>query len=274
MSTKDFDDPAQVRSMTATELSRMSAANAKAALKTLIGEQNPQFHHGAQGEPKLATAVSSQASDVTSVLLQLVIKITEVLTKNAELNEQLRELKDCNIRLTSRIEALEDQSSAQGPQRQDHMTATSSDVNALTSTVADELQERKEKELNLVIVGLAEGEEESEENPDAATKRKVDQLLQSLNVTHPKLTKVFRIGKKNQTRPRPIKVFCEDRNTRSTILSKGKDLNKLADSHPNKKVFIRPDLTKRQRDQDYQRRQGQRKEKETRLQNAGINQVT
>ena len=248
----------------------MSATNARAALKTLITEKNPQLQR-VLGEHDPVPAGSNP--DVTSVLLQLVVKITDVLTKNAELNDQLRELKDCNVRLTNRIEALEDQSGACGSQKS-HMTASLSDVSALTSTVADELQERKEKELNLVIVGLPEGDDESQGNPDAASQRKVQQLLQSLEVPNPKLTKVFRLGKRCPTRPRPIKVFCEDRATRSTILSKGKDLSKLPDTHPNKKMFIRPDLTRRQRDQDYQRRQDKRKENESRSHGVGIRPAT
>ena len=199
--------------------------------------------------------------DISSTLLQLVVKVTEVLTKNSELHDMVRELKDCNRSLIKRIETLEEKS-GDWSTGQKHLSAPPCDVNALTSSVTDELIERQGKELNLVVMGLSEcntpvnGTEVSEEDE----KRQVTDLLQSIQVNNPSITRVFRMGRRSEGRPRPIKVFCENKATRSNILTNAKKLSKLPEGHRNRKVFIRPDLTKLQRNQDFVRRQEARQQ--------------
>ena len=203
------------------------------------------------------TEISITANpDLTSTLLQLVVKVTEVLSKNADLQEQLRDLKESNACLTKRIEELENKT-GDWTVVSKHQTAPLSDVNAMTCTVADEIQARQEKELNLVIMGLDEGPgnnnlSESEE------KDRIRELLGNIDVHTPNISRAFRMGKRNPHRPRPLKVFCGNSTTRASILTNAKKLKNLSNDHRHKRVFIRPDLTKMQRDQDYLRRQEKR----------------
>jgi cell division septum initiation protein DivIVA len=223
-------------------------------------------------ETPTASSSASNENDITTTLLQLVIKVTEVLTKNADLQDQIRDLKDhirdlkeSNKCLTERIQVLED-ASGEWSTKQRHFTAPLPDINALTSTVADELQGRKDKEMNLVILGLEErpveatDENESADMAEAAEMRLVKDVLQSIDVTNPNITKVFRMGRRNTGRPRPVKVLCDDRASRSNILMNAKKLKNLPDGDRRKKVFIRADLTQLQRDQDYIRRQTTRQQ--------------
>ena len=122
---------------------------------------------------------------------------------------------------------------------------------ALTSTVADELQSRKEKEQNLVVFGLEESAEHTES--EDAVKEKVCNLLSSLEVPSPDISTVFRMGRRSPGRPRPVKVFCGNADTRSAALRNARKLKDLPNGHKHKKVFIRADLTKLQRDQEYKK---------------------
>ena len=178
------------------------------------------------------------------------------------LKDQISELKERNACLTKRIEALEDKSGDWTPVR-NHTTAPLADVNAMTCTVADELQARKEKELNLVIIGLNEraNQNDSDANTsEAEEKELVSELLRNIQVQTPNIRRVFRMGKPSAQRPRPLKVFCDDQATRSAILANSKKLKNLPNDHYHKKVFIRPDLTQMQRDQDYAKRQERRRQ--------------
>ena len=70
------------------------------------------------------------------------------------------------------------------------------------------------------------------------------------------------MGAVQPNKPRPIKVMCGDENTRRLTLENAKRLKNLPNGHPNKRVFIRPDLTYMQRQADYQRRQEFRRKRE------------
>ena len=196
-------------------------------------------------------------TSITSTLLQLVNKITDLLEKNSELSNEVRVLKESHKSLLERVESLE-QSSGEWKTQPTHLKAPLSDVNALTSTVADELIARKEKELIIVIYGLPElpipidSESASEDDEKTSTATFISQNLQ---VENPELTRVFRMGRRQPERPRPLKVMFSSAEDRRITLEKAKSLGRLPDGHQYRKVFIRPDWTKLQRDQDYIRRQ-------------------
>ena len=215
----------------------------------------------------------SSTQEMTTVLLQLVLKVTDVLSKNNELQNEVNNLKMRNAdltremekmekSLTQRIEMLEDKSGEWASTGPKHFTAPPADVNALTSSVADELEARNSKTLNLVIVGLDEEEEVDASENDVMEN--VNKLLRNIDVQSPNITRVFRMGRRNANRPRPVKVFCGNADTRSNVLNKAKKLKDLPLGHQHKKVFIRPDLTQLQRDQDFQRRQERRRDSQPR----------
>ena len=202
-------------------------------------------------------SLCSESQDVTSTLLKLVVKVTEVLTKNSELQEEIRDLRQCNRDLLLRVENLEGKS-GEWTSREAHQTAPLSDVMALTATVADELQSRKDKDQNLVIYGLREITEDRDSTVnEESEKEAVCELLTHLQVPSPNISTVFRMGRRSPGRPRPVKVFCGNPETREVALRNSRKLKDLPSSH---KCFIRADLTKLQRDQAYQQRRDSRQQ--------------
>ncbi len=138
---------------------------------------------------------SDLEGDMTSTLLKLVMKFTEVLTANSELNNQIKDLKDKNRNLLQRIEALENKTGEWTPQTHTH-TASVSDITALANTVAEEMQARKDKELNLVIYGIQESAATTDEEMETDDKNSVCDVLNSLQVPTMNVTNVFRMGRK------------------------------------------------------------------------------
>ena len=97
--------------------------------------------------------------------------------------------------------------------------------------------------------------------PDAEELKSVETFLTTnLKVEQPGLQRVFRMGKKRSPtdRPRPLKVMFQSSVPRSQTLDSARSLGKLPEHHPHRKVYIRPDWTKMQRDHDYQKRQASR----------------
>ncbi len=96
------------------------------------GDRDHQQHENSDSDP-----------DLTATLLRLV-KVTEVLTANSNLQSEIKELRDCNRNLPQRIETLEDKSSEWANNGQ---AVAMSEVSALVSSVADEMQTRRNKKL-------------------------------------------------------------------------------------------------------------------------------
>jgi len=192
--------------------------------------------------------------DIAATLLNLVTKITDLLDKNSELTSELTEIKVNYKLLADRLDAIEKGREMLGQSK--HVTAPFNDVNSLTSAVTDEMISRKEKELNVVIFGIDEPPMDVDPLTDEDEKLAVTNFLSdSLQIPNPQLTKVFRLGKRLPNRPRPLKVCFSDASKRKATLVKAKSLSRLPQGHKNRNVYIRPDLTKIQRDQEYVRRQ-------------------
>ena len=207
--------------------------------------------HSSTKDPK------SPESELTTTLLALVAKITDLLEKNNSLTSELSEIKTNHKQLLQRLETLENSSgewSRAGTQQ-------NADVSAMTCTVADELEAREEKKLSIVVYGLAEStatEESSEETPDE-TESVVKLFSDGLNcntVTAENISQVYRMGRARgpNEKPRPFKVHFKDQTSRKTVLDSSKSLGKLPEEHMYRNVFLRPDWTKLQREQDFIRR--------------------
>ena len=93
---------------------------------------------------------------------------------------------------------------------------------------------------NLMIFGLPEAENED----DASTQRRVTKVFSHLECS-PVMTSTTRVGKKMETRPRPIKVTFERREDLLLLLKKAKILRQ---SESLRTVYLSPDLTREERE--------------------------
>lgn len=221
-------------------------------------------------KPRKTKEDSSDEGDdspsVTAALLSLVEKITDLVANNSSLQQELKSLKDDHKKLQdnynellSRVESLEKNSDdwSAVPSRRQH--STTGDLEALTCTVADELEARKEKQANVVIYGLPElppGTDDEQPSEDAEKDSVSTLLKDDLGIQNPDVVRAYRMGRpRTDRKPRPIKVHLPDTTHKKTVLENAKKLGRLPEEHEHYHVFIRSDWTAMQREQDYRRRQ-------------------
>lgn len=142
--------------------------------------------------------------------------------------------------------------------------AVSAAVNAANATVA-EMLEKQTKKHNLVAVGLPEKSGVDEIKQNELDKEQIAGYCKIIGVAPESVATVFRDGAKRQDRSRILKIcFREDRVTeRRVMLSRGTQLLRRDQELKDLtfKPFIREDLTRAERDRDYELRQEVKKKR-------------
>ncbi len=162
----------------------------------------------------------------------------------ASLNSRLDDIANKMTKINNRMDGI-DQRMTQMERRCTRMEESSE---KLFSSVIQEIEDRNRRRLNLIVSGIPEGEGSLEERK-AADKEKVETLLSDLDEDWD--DKVFehlhRIGNNVSKGPRLIRVICSGESVKKDILRKAKQL-RYRSAHTN--VFINPDLTFQQRDEN------------------------
>lgn len=133
-------------------------------------------------------------------------------------------------------------------------TLTHTAENNLPNLIRKELAERDDIELrkmNLIITGMREPEV-TENNGDLEIMQKDEDCFKSMihqelsiNITE---IKVVRLGRKTRDKPRMMKIALTNPKERKDLLTKAKMLRE-ATNEAARNVYIRPDLTIKQRDE-------------------------
>ena len=201
----------------------------------------------------------------TAVVVKLLDRIADLLHSHNDLMTEIRDLRQDYRKVTenyehllNRMEIMENMKETHNANvNGKHMVASPGNVDSLTTNVADELVGRREKEMNLVLLGyekLSDSESSEEEERTAATGFIQTQLA----IADPGLLNAARLGRRQPGRSRPLRVTFSSSGTRLSTLNAAKNLSKLPRTNKYRSVFVRPDLTKLQREQDYLRRQARR----------------
>lgn len=111
-------------------------------------------------------------------------------------------------------------------------------------TFLTEVNERADRANNIIIYNIPESNSNEIQTRIEDDQQKISDLLAILNkdLAAEKILKVLRLGKKNENRPRPLKVVFSDSRVAKEVLVSG---NKMANRHAYK---IKNDLTVMQRD--------------------------
>ena len=109
----------------------------------------------------------------------------------------------------------------------------------------NEMLERDKSKLNLVIMGVSEDETEGEGDEEKVQKM-LDELLERERV---KYSLIGRVGKKGtrETAIRPIRIKIETIENKGKILKKARNLKEIEEY---RKVYIVPDMTRKQQEED------------------------
>lgn len=126
-------------------------------------------------------------------------------------------------------------------------------TNNVASMVRQEMDERKDiewRKLNLIITGLKEEDRATVSEQDIVTKdaeKFKSMILKEFNIRISDI-KVERVGMRSDTRPRMLKISFTNAKERKDILTKAKAL-RVSQDETARQIYIRPDLTIRQREE-------------------------
>ena len=114
--------------------------------------------------------------------------------------------------------------------------------------------------MNVVVHGYEElstggGAAANEEEEKAAVS---DFIRTQLGVADPSIVSAARLGRPRTDRPRPLRITFADSRKRLTTLNAARTLSALPATNKFRQIFIKPDFTKLQREQDFLRRRARR----------------
>ena len=114
-------------------------------------------------------------------------------------------------------------------------------LEAIKSDVS-EFMEREKRKNNLVIFGV------DETNDENTTRNKISDLVNVIGVDASKVKYFGRVGRiTSSNKARVVRVVCEDAEVRRSML---KGSNKLRNEQGYERIYVSPDLTKSQQEQD------------------------
>ena len=182
---------------------------------------------------------------IRDVMEQLVLLNGTVASMSGKLEgvcSEVKKLSQAVAEFGPRVHLIEEKCAAVEQQCDE---LNSSVVN-VRSDALKEINEIEVKRCNLVFFGIPEASDSNQGSPRDQDVKVVDQVIELLAGAKKAFELRFRIGKKQDDKPRPILIRMRDFGDKECILSKAHTLSQ----HPQwKKIFIQPDLTRNQREQ-------------------------
>ena len=170
------------------------------------------------------------------------------------ISETLVELKVKHERRMSELESrmdsyetknTEEIKSSVASMKEDVLVHIKIDVNKLVDQRNKELEDRKRREVNLVIFNLNENTHESGHVNEQRDEEDFRTICLSLGLEPVELATNYRLGKAS-SKPRPLKVILTDRNQRKYLLANAKYIPEKTPLRFNK-IILTKDLTPEQR---------------------------
>lgn len=176
--------------------------------------------------------------------------LSKISVKMAKQEEQISEI---NTRL-NRIESAQS-----NPANENQRVSKES----IAKVVAEELEERRERELrksNIIIHNIPESNEETPQDKEKADENFIKKIADELSVEELEISETRRLGTAG-SKPRLVKVTLKSTPQRRELLQKAKNL-RTTNEEELKKIFIVPDLSKRARDESKKLREELKRRRE------------
>ena len=176
--------------------------------------------------------------------------ITKMTIKMAKQEEQISEI---NARL-NRVEVAQNNPVGENPRLSKE---------SIAKVVAEELDERRERELrknNVIIHNIPESNEETPQENEQADENFIKRIADELTIEDIEISETKRIGAAGN-KPRLVKVTLKSGPQRRELLQKAKNL-RTTEEECLKKIFIVPDLSKRAREESKKLREELKRRRE------------
>lgn len=163
--------------------------------------------------------ISDDISDIKNQVTEIK-STTEILIKEQlKIKEDLEKLKKLNDFAEKKIETLEEKFRAGNA-----ITANPPDMANTREELMIELNERMMRGKNIVISGVPEAKSTNANERKNEDKDAIVKIISTLSVDIPEPENIFRLGKYQPTKIRPIKVCYESQKTATNILRRRKNL--------------------------------------------------
>ena len=167
--------------------------------------------------------------------------------------------------------STEIKSSVEG-MKEDIINSIRGDVDKLVDKRHREMEDRRRRDQKVVFFNLKEHSNSQGVENKNADEREVGQICSDLGLDNLRIVTSYRLGKRDDSKIRPLKVILEDRAQRKFILDNSKSIPSKA--HPRfQNIFVVKDLTPTQRQERRERwlnRGADRREQEKKQPNVNL----
>ena len=163
----------------------------------------------------------------------LVSKYDSLAQSIKDLSSKIESLFSRNSNLQMEIDSVSESTTTHTQPNEKQTSA------ATTLTVLDELADRERRSKNLIVYNFRGASDSKSETPE------IKDPIKSVFDLDVNLTKVACLGRRNESKPRPLLISHEDVLARGSILFQSGKLHNF-DQHKN--VYIAPDRTKMERE--------------------------
>ncbi|MES9884994.1 MAG: hypothetical protein ABW185_29475, partial [Sedimenticola sp.] len=132
--------------------------------------------------------------------------------------------------------------------KQDIIKSLKEDIDSVVDDRNKELEDRKRRELNIVIFHLPESEKENNADKKMGDESKMEDISTSLGMENLLIKSSFRLGKPQPSITRPLKLILLEKSQRKFLLDNAKFIPTKVQTNLTK-VFIVRDLTPKQRNE-------------------------
>lgn len=192
------------------------------------------FTNMADTQNEKLNTISNDISLIKDQMAQMKSTTENLVLEHTKFKQDMASLKECTIGAEQRIKTIEDEIGAL-------KTSTASQLlpqELSYDGMINEINERSQREKNLIIYGIDEIHSKSSEERRCHDMDQVNKLMQSVVLDCAKPLKVIRLGKYDANRVRLIKVSFATSETPKTILR-----NKLSVYKDQPKIKIYADET-------------------------------
>ena len=189
--------------------------------------------------------------EVTALSAKVINIEKKLENTNAEVEDNKTEIAAVGERTTALEETI-----AKMQEKMSTMTttvagapSTSGATEQSADKVLEEVENRKKRELNLVLHGVKEKKKDEQKQHDIETVKKVFNHILGEAPSDHLLGKLHRLGQYKENRTRPIKLCFKDKEARNKVLENANQL-RTGTNEGLHVLSIKPDLSKLQRKQD------------------------
>ena len=130
--------------------------------------------------------------------------------------------------------------------KEDIITSLKADINTVVDARNKELEDRKCRDMNLTVFNLQEHNFGNGPDNKRADENDILRICSSLGLETPTINYSYRLGKKVESKTRPLKLVLDSKAQRKFLLDNARFVQTKADDN-YKRVIITKDLTPAQR---------------------------